>query len=212
MKTTSSCAAAWRRRLEFLVQDTSRLAEPTDDDLRRFYEANPDRFQARPKVSFTQVYFSPSNGARTRRGTRKGLAELSHSPPTARPSEFMGDHLLDPEMLDADVANRGRPVRRGVRTRCSRPEARRVAWPDRIGLRFASRSCVGRRSRATSSRSWGSQGRRFSTSGAPRTAGGIRTVFRKSLLKKYVVVMDEERETARRASRQLNCRPGRQFA
>ena len=58
------------QKIEFLVQDTSRLAEPTDEELRRFYEANSDRFQTRPKVSFTQVYFSRER-RRTRRGTRK---------------------------------------------------------------------------------------------------------------------------------------------
>jgi hypothetical protein len=90
------------QKLEFLVQDTSRLAEPTDDDLRRFYDANPDRFQARPKVSFTQVYFSRERRKDAAGDAKAGLAELSHSPPTARPSD-MGDHLLDPEMLDADA-------------------------------------------------------------------------------------------------------------
>lgn len=33
------------QKLEFLVQDTSRLAEPTEDDLRRFYAASPERFR-----------------------------------------------------------------------------------------------------------------------------------------------------------------------
>ena len=90
------------QKLEFLVQDTSRLAEPTDEDLRRFYEANPDRFQTRPKVSFTQVYFSRERRKDAAADAKAALAELSHSPPTARPSD-LGDHLLDPEMLDADA-------------------------------------------------------------------------------------------------------------
>ena len=51
-----------RRRLaqkvEFLVQDTARLAEPTEDDLRRFYAAHPERFSEEARVSFTHVYFS----------------------------------------------------------------------------------------------------------------------------------------------------------
>ena len=117
------------QKLEFLVQDTSRLAEPTDEDLRRFYEANPDRFQTRPKVSFTQVYFSRERRKDAAGDAKAALAELSHSPPTARPSD-MGDHLLEPEMLDADCANRGRPAWKGVRTRCLRGPTRRVAWPD----------------------------------------------------------------------------------
>src|SRR5512137_1593075 len=45
-----------RRRLaqkvEFMVQDTSRLVEPTENDLRRFYAGNPERFSEPVRVSF----------------------------------------------------------------------------------------------------------------------------------------------------------------
>src|SRR5580704_19189271 len=46
------------QKLEFLVQDTSRLAEPTEEDLRRFYKASPERFQTDAHISFTHVFFS----------------------------------------------------------------------------------------------------------------------------------------------------------
>lgn len=51
-----------RRRLaqkvEFLVQDASRLIEPTEDDLRKYYAAHLDMFRDEALVSFTQIYFS----------------------------------------------------------------------------------------------------------------------------------------------------------
>ena len=51
-----------RRRLaqkvEFLVQDTSRLIEPTEDDLRKLYDTHLDMFRDEALVSFTQIYFS----------------------------------------------------------------------------------------------------------------------------------------------------------
>lgn len=46
------------QKLAFLIEDTSRLAEPTDEDLRDFYTAQLDRFRTEPRVSLTQVFFS----------------------------------------------------------------------------------------------------------------------------------------------------------
>jgi parvulin-like peptidyl-prolyl isomerase len=51
-----------RRRLaqkvEFLVQDASRLIEPSEDDLRKFHAAHQELFRDEARVSFTQIYFS----------------------------------------------------------------------------------------------------------------------------------------------------------
>jgi hypothetical protein len=51
------------QKLTFVVQDTSDLAQRTDQDLRLIYEANPNRFQTPARVSFPQIYFraSPEN-------------------------------------------------------------------------------------------------------------------------------------------------------
>src|SRR5262245_6209346 len=50
-----------RRRLaqkvDFLVRDTSNMAEPTEADLRAFYAAHPEQFADGSRISFTQVYF-----------------------------------------------------------------------------------------------------------------------------------------------------------
>ena len=117
------------QKLEFLVQDTSRLDEPTDDDLRRFYKRHPDCFQAPARVSFTHIYFSGERREDASADAKAALAELSHSPPTARPSD-MGDRLLDTELLKADAQTVVGPIRQGVCTRGFRPPTRRVAWPD----------------------------------------------------------------------------------
>ena len=47
------------QKLTFLVDDTSRIVEPTDEELRRFYNANAERFRAEARVSFTQLFFNP---------------------------------------------------------------------------------------------------------------------------------------------------------
>jgi len=120
------------QKLEFLVQDTSRLADPTEDDLRRFYAANPERFAESARVSFTHVYFSRDRRKDAAADARAALAVLSRTdvaqasqpassggipaassesergrsenPQAGKPAlHDLGDRLLiDPEILNAD--------------------------------------------------------------------------------------------------------------
>ena len=90
------------QKLEFLVQDTSRLAEPTDEDLRRFYAAKPAQFQTRPRISFTHVFFNREKRRDAAADAKAALAELGHSLPTTRPSDRGDPLLLDAEVLNAD--------------------------------------------------------------------------------------------------------------
>jgi len=98
-----------RRRLaqkvEFLVQDTSQLAEPTEDDLRKFYAAHPEPFSEPARVSFTHVYFSREKRKDAAADANAVLARLGDHQPSAldpQPSE-MGDRLLlDSNFSDID--------------------------------------------------------------------------------------------------------------
>ena len=87
-----------RRRLaqkvEFLVQDASRLAEHTESDLLKFYDAHPELFMEEGRVSFTQIYFSREHRAEV----NKALARLERN---MDPME-LGDRLLllEPEYYD----------------------------------------------------------------------------------------------------------------
>jgi hypothetical protein len=49
------------QKVQFLVQDTARLSEPTEEDLQKVYAAHQERFLEEARASFTQVYFSPEN-------------------------------------------------------------------------------------------------------------------------------------------------------
>jgi len=77
------------QKMEFLVQDTARLAEPGDAELRRFYDANRAHYQAPARVSFTQLFFRNESDA------KQGLAQLATRSP---------DELGDPSMLERDHA------------------------------------------------------------------------------------------------------------
>jgi hypothetical protein len=64
------------QKLKFLVEDTSRLAEPTDAELRRYFEANAARFEDSPRVSFSQIDLSgfPPRDRRDIEGSRGSTA------------------------------------------------------------------------------------------------------------------------------------------
>jgi hypothetical protein len=59
------------QKLEFMLQDTARTPEPTEEDLRRLYEASPEAYRTDPRVSFEHVYFSPAR----RKDAAKDAAE-----------------------------------------------------------------------------------------------------------------------------------------
>lgn len=77
------------QKMEFLVQDTARLAEPGEGELRRLYDAETTRYRTPPRISFTQIFFKTEAGART------GLAQVALHGPAQ-----LGDHTL----LDRDYA------------------------------------------------------------------------------------------------------------
>lgn len=58
------------QKMEFLVQDTARLAEPGENELLKLYEADTIRYRTPARISFTQIYFKSEAAA------RKGLDEL----------------------------------------------------------------------------------------------------------------------------------------
>jgi hypothetical protein len=47
------------QKLAFLVEDTARIADPDERQLRAFQEANAERYRSEPRLSFQQVFFSP---------------------------------------------------------------------------------------------------------------------------------------------------------
>ena len=89
-----------RRRLaqkvEFIVNDTSRLTAPTADDLHRYHEANIESFQTPARASFTQVFFNPETRRDAVADAKAALSALSSGAAAA------GD-IGDPFPVDAEV-------------------------------------------------------------------------------------------------------------
>jgi hypothetical protein len=88
------------QKLQFLVQDVSRLPEPTDEELRRFYRSHPEWFQTGPRVSFKHIFFSRQRRSDATADAENALLQLSEGGANA---PDLGDPLmLDTEMHDAD--------------------------------------------------------------------------------------------------------------
>lgn len=89
-----------RRRLaqtfEFLIEDLAGSREPTEAELRAYFDAWPERYRLPARISFSHVYFSPDRRGRTaQRDARLVLAGLG------------------PETLAAAAADRGDPFMMG---------------------------------------------------------------------------------------------------
>lgn len=95
------------QKLKFLVEDTARLTEPTDAELRQYFEANTARFEDSPRVSFSHIYFSPENRKDAAKDAGLVLAGLG-ADASADVAELGDRFLLEAEMTQADrqtVAN-----------------------------------------------------------------------------------------------------------
>ena len=67
-----------RQKLEFLTDDTAAQIQPTDDDLATYLAANGDRFRAKSRWTFSQVYLNPQkHGANIGEEAARLLARLS---------------------------------------------------------------------------------------------------------------------------------------
>jgi parvulin-like peptidyl-prolyl isomerase len=86
------------QKLTFLIDDTLRRAEPSEDDLQRFYEGNAQRFRSGARISFVHIYFSPQRRTDARSDATDALKLLLETTPS---TAELGDRLLiDSEFHD----------------------------------------------------------------------------------------------------------------
>ncbi len=70
-----------RMKLEFLLEDLSAQATPSDEQLTRFMQRHADRFREEPRLSFTQVYLNPENHPDIAGDAIKALTRLNNGAP-----------------------------------------------------------------------------------------------------------------------------------
>jgi parvulin-like peptidyl-prolyl cis-trans isomerase-like protein len=91
------------QKLAFLIDDTSRVAEASDEDLRQFYNTNAERFRVEPRVSLTQIFFNPERRQHAETDAKAALALISTAGGDDR-AATMGDRtLLETEFHDVDA-------------------------------------------------------------------------------------------------------------
>ena len=80
------------QKLEFLIGDTSRIVEPADAELRRFHDANAERFRVEARVSFTQLFFNPEKRKHAESDARAVLVSIAGTGGDG--AAAMGDPIL----------------------------------------------------------------------------------------------------------------------
>lgn len=83
------------QKMDFLADDVAALAEPTPDALRKWFEANRDRFALPPRASFRHLYFSPDRRhAQARDGAAHALEQLRAAHAGADGVAGLGDPFM----------------------------------------------------------------------------------------------------------------------
>ncbi len=135
------------QKLKFLVEDTSRLAEPTDSELRQYFEANAARFENSPRRVVLPYLFQSRKSQGCRRRCR-GCACRAERRRRRRSCELGDRFLLEAEMTRCRPTDHCQHVRRRLRRRASDGRARQMERAAEIRLRTAPRLFVSARKAA----------------------------------------------------------------
>jgi peptidyl-prolyl cis-trans isomerase C len=83
------------QKMEFVMDDVAALREPTDDQLRRWFEQNTQRFALPSLVTFRHLYFSPDpRGTRARDDAADALRKLAGQPEEAPDVAGLADRFM----------------------------------------------------------------------------------------------------------------------
>jgi hypothetical protein len=91
------------QKLAFLVDDTSRIVAPTDEQLRQFYDTNAERFRNEARVSFSQVFFNPARRVNAESDAEAALVSISTMAGDDRTTTIGDPILLETEFHDVDA-------------------------------------------------------------------------------------------------------------
>ena len=91
------------QKLTFLIDDTSRVAEPSDEELRQFYNANAERFRLESRISFTQIFFNPERRPQAEKDAKAALVLISTAGGNDRTGTMGDPTMLAPEFQDVDA-------------------------------------------------------------------------------------------------------------
>lgn len=81
------------QKLDFVISDTFRLAEPSEDDLRRYYADHSEDFTTPSRISFEQRFFSPQR-REDAEGDAKAALQKASAQIEVAPNAVYGDPLF----------------------------------------------------------------------------------------------------------------------
>jgi hypothetical protein len=85
-----------RQKLEFIYEDITSWAEPTDEDLKAFMKRHREKYLTDPQLSFSQVYLNANKrGKGAESDARQVLAQLTNG---ADPNSVGDPTLLEPKV------------------------------------------------------------------------------------------------------------------
>ena len=97
-----------RTKMEFISDDVAAQVEPTDDQLRTYLQAHPEKFRVDQHFTFSQIYLNPDHhGNHVARDAERLLEKLNRLGGRQDVSELGDPFLLDPRCDDvssSDVA------------------------------------------------------------------------------------------------------------
>ncbi len=86
-----------RQKMEFIYEDITSLAEPTDEDLQAFMQKHHEKYLNDPRIAFRQVYINTNKrGTGAEADARQVLAQLTAG---ADPDSAGDPTMLEPEVL-----------------------------------------------------------------------------------------------------------------
>jgi hypothetical protein len=80
------------QKMELMTEDLALLADPTEEELRAFFEEHREEYRIPPRITFSHVYFNTDRrGAAAEEDARRVLAELRAQTPTPDRAPDRGD-------------------------------------------------------------------------------------------------------------------------
>ena len=82
-------------KMEMLTQDLALLADPTDQELKAFFQENPDDYRLPPRIEFSHVYFNADRrGSSAAQDAQAVLADIQRESPQPRSASSRGDRFM----------------------------------------------------------------------------------------------------------------------
>jgi peptidyl-prolyl cis-trans isomerase C len=83
------------QKMEFVMEDVSALRDPSEDELKRWFAQNPQRFALAGLVTFRHLYFSPDlRGEHARDDAADALQKLAGKPEDTPELEGLSDRFM----------------------------------------------------------------------------------------------------------------------